>query len=101
MLVRQTILDHAWTDIDQTIDFSKPDTSSIYSHLKSLDVKIFKLQILEILENEGFSYTKDIRQLETSLDANERQWIWKLETDTARIKLNPGVLCICYILCCA
>ena len=27
-------------------------------------------------------YTKDIRQLETSLDAKERHWIWKLETLT-------------------
>ena len=68
--------------------FSKSDTSSLYSHLKSHDVKIFKFQILEILENEGFKYTKDIRQLEASLDAKERHWIWKLETDTARIKLN-------------
>ena len=61
-------------------DFSKSDTSSLYSHIKSNDVKIFKFQILEILENEGFKYTKDIRQLETSLDAKERHWIWKLET---------------------
>ena len=67
-------------------DFSKSDTSSLYSHLKSHDVKIFKFQILEILENVGFKYTKDLRQLEASLDAKERHWIWKLETDTARIK---------------
>ena len=59
-------------------DFSKSDTSSIYSHLKSHDVKIFKFQILEILENEGFKYTKDIRQLESS------HWIWKLETLTPK-----------------
>ena len=56
-------------------DFSKSDTSSLYSHLKSHDVKIFKFQILEILENEGFKYTKDICQLETCLDAKERHWI--------------------------
>ena len=37
--------------------FSKSDTSSLYSHLKSHEIKIFKLQILEILENEGFEYT--------------------------------------------
>ena len=70
-------------------DFSKSDTSSLYSHLKSHDVKIFKFQILEILDNEGFRYTKDIRLLETSLDAKERYWIWKFETgnsDTERIK---------------
>ena len=56
-------------------DFSKSDTSSLCSHLSSRDVKIFKFQMFEILENEGFKYTKDIRQLETSLDAKERQWI--------------------------
>ena len=39
-------------------DFSKSDTSSLYSHLKSHDVKIFKFQILEILENEGFKLPK-------------------------------------------
>ena len=63
-------------------DFYKSDTSSLYSHLKSHDVKIFKFQILEILENESFKYTKDIRQLESSLDIKERHWIWKLETLT-------------------
>ena len=63
-------------------DFSKSDTSSLYSHLKSHDVKIFKFQILEILENEAIKFTKDIHQLETNLDANERHWIWKLETLT-------------------
>ena len=41
-------------------DFSKSDTSSLYSHLKFHDVKISKFQILEILENEAFKYTKDI-----------------------------------------
>ena len=56
-------------------DISQSDTSSLYSHLKSQDVKIFKFQMLEILENEGFKYIKDIRQLETSLDAKERHWI--------------------------
>ena len=70
-------------------DFSKSDTSSLYSHLKSHDVNIFQFQILEILENEGFRYTKDIRQLETSLDAKERHWIWKLETLTPK-GLNVG-----------
>ena len=30
-------------------DFSKSDTSSLYSHLKSHDVEMFKFQILEIL----------------------------------------------------
>ena len=40
--------------------------------------------MLEILENEGLKYTKDIRQLETSLDAKERHWIWKLETLTPK-----------------
>ena len=63
-------------------DFSKLDTSSLYSHLKSHDVKVIKFQILEIFENEGFKYTKDIRQLETSFDAKERHWIWKFETLT-------------------
>ena len=33
---------------------------------------------------EGFKYTKDIRQLETSLNAKERHWIWKLETLTPK-----------------
>ena len=33
-------------------DFSNSDTSSLYSHLISHDVKIFKFQLLEILENE-------------------------------------------------
>ena len=56
-------------------DFSKSDTSSLYSHLKSHDVKILMFQILEILQNEGFRYTKDIQQLETSLDAKECHWI--------------------------
>ena len=50
--------------------------------MKSHDVRIFKFQIWEILENDGFRYTKDIRQLETSLGAKERHWIWKLETLT-------------------
>ena len=50
-------------------DFSNSDTSSFNSHLKSHDVKIFTFQILEILENEGFKYTNDIRLLESSLDA--------------------------------
>ena len=44
-------------------DFSKSDTSSLYSHIKSHDVNIFKFQILEILQNEAFKYTKDIHQL--------------------------------------
>ena len=39
-------------------------------------------QILEILESEGLRYTKHIRKLETSLDAKQRHWIWKLETLT-------------------
>ena len=38
-------------------------TSSLYSHLKSHDVKIFMFQILQIHENEGFRHTKDSRQL--------------------------------------
>ena len=63
-------------------DFSKSDTSALYSHLELHDVKIFKFQILEILENEGFRYTKDSHQLQTCLDAKERNWIWKLETLT-------------------
>ena len=58
-------------------NFSKSDTSSLCSHLKSHDVKILALKIVEILENEGFRYTKHIRQLETSIDAKERHWIWK------------------------
>ena len=61
-------------------DFSKSDTSSLYSHLITHDFNIFKFQILSILENEGCGYTKDIRQLETSLDAKERYLIWKLES---------------------
>ena len=40
---------------------------------------------MEIHEYEGFLYTKDIRQLETSLDAKELHWIWKLETLTPQI----------------
>ena len=48
-------------------DFSKSDTSSLYCHLRSHDAKIFKFQILEILENDCFRYINDIRQLETSL----------------------------------
>ena len=36
----------------------------------------------KFLKNEGFKYTKDICQLETSLGANERHLIWKLETLT-------------------
>ena len=32
-------------------DFSKLDTSSFYSHLRSHNVNIFKFQILENLEN--------------------------------------------------
>ena len=55
-------------------DFSKSDTSYLYSHIISHNVKIFKFQIMEIVENEGFKYTKDIRQFETSLDAKERHW---------------------------
>ena len=39
-------------------DFSKSDTSSLYSHLKSHDFNILKFQILEILENEGLDITK-------------------------------------------
>ena len=39
-------------------DFSKSDTSSLYRHIKSHDVIILKFQILEILENEGFKYTR-------------------------------------------
>ena len=62
--------------------FSKSDTSVLYSYLKSHDVKIFKFQVLEILENVGLRYTYDIRQLETSLDDKERHWIWKLESLT-------------------
>ena len=54
----------------------------LFSYLKSHDAKIFKFQVFEILQNEGFKYTKDIRQLETSLDVKERHWIWKLETLT-------------------
>ena len=37
---------------------------------------------MEIPENEGFGYTNDIRQLENSLDAKERHWIWEFETLT-------------------
>ena len=66
-------------------DFSKSDNSSLYSHVKSHDVKILKFQILEILENQDFKHTKDIRQLEISLDAKERHWIRKLETLTLQI----------------
>ena len=36
-------------------NFSKSDASSLYSRLKSHDVKIFTFQILEILENEGLN----------------------------------------------
>ena len=46
------------------------------------DIKILKFQILEILENEVFRYTNDIRLLVTSLDVKERHWIWKCETMT-------------------
>ena len=37
-----------------------------------------------IIKTFIFKYTKDIRQLETSLDAKERHWIWKLETLTQK-----------------
>ena len=47
---------------------------------KHINRFFLKFKILDILENEGFICTKDIRQLETSLDAKERHWIWKLET---------------------
>ena len=40
-------------------DFSKSGTLALYRHLKFHDVKIFKYQILEILQNEGFKYNKD------------------------------------------
>ena len=56
-------------------DISKSDTSAIYSHLKFHDIKIFTFEILEILENEGFKYTKDSRHLETSISAKERHWL--------------------------
>ena len=59
-------------------DFSKSDTSALCCHLKS-HVEIFKFQILEILENEGFKYTKDSRKLEASLDATGHHWTWKLQ----------------------
>ena len=62
------------------VDFSKSDTSAIYSHLKSHHVNIYKFQILLILENEGLKYTKGSHQLETSLDTKERHWMWKLAT---------------------
>ena len=61
-------------------DLSKSDTSCLYGHLKSHNIKIFKSKILEVLENEGLRYTKDNRQLGTSLAAKERHWIWKWET---------------------
>ena len=44
-------------------DFSKSDTSSPCSHFTALVVNIFKFQMLEILENDGFKYVIDIRQL--------------------------------------
>ena len=50
-------------------DISKSDTTTLYNHLKCEDVKILKSQTLEMFENEGLKYTKDIRKLETSLDA--------------------------------
>ena len=66
--------------------FSLTNPMCIYIYIYVLiyihDVKIFMFEILEILENEGFKYTKDIWQLETSLDAKEHHWIWKLETLT-------------------
>ena len=56
-------------------------------YLKSHDVKIFKFQILEVLENEGLRNTKDVRHFETSLDAKKRPWICKMvKSVTARIK---------------
>ena len=42
--------------------------------------KFLKMKVLNI---------PDIRQLETSLDAKERHWIWKLETLTPK-GLNVG-----------
>ena len=60
--------------------FSKSDTSALYSHLGSHNVQKNYFQLLEILENERFRYTKVSRQLETSIDAKERHWIWKLES---------------------
>ena len=76
-------------------DFSKSDPSSLCCNLISHHVKIFKLQILGILENEGFRYTKDIYQLENSLDAKERHWIWKLETRTPQ-GLNVADVFYCH-----
>ena len=51
-----------------------------FSHLKSQEIKILKLQILEILETEGFKCNKDSRQFETKHDAKERYWTWTLTT---------------------
>ena len=71
-------------------DISKSDTSSLHSNSKSHDAKIFMFQILEIYENEGPIYTNDIRQIETSLDAKERHWIWKLVTLTPQGLIVAG-----------
>ena len=65
MLARQTIrlrMKGHKSDYKKLVngDFSKSDTSSLYSHLKSHDVKIFKFLILEILDKEGFKHTKGI-----------------------------------------
>ena len=41
-----------------------------------------KFLVLEFLQIEGLKYTKDICQLQTSLDSKERHWVWKCETLT-------------------
>ena len=46
---------------------------------------MFKLQIIEILDTEGFRHNKDSRQLETCLDVIERNWIGKLEMLVSQI----------------
>ena len=60
-------------------DTSKSGSSALYTHLKSHGVDIFKFQILEVLNTEGF-IGKDVRLLDRLLDEKERHWIWKLNT---------------------
>ena len=72
-------------DINQTIEDSLlgiflNKILQLYTNLISHDVGITRFQIFEILKNEGFEYTKDIHQLETSLDAKEHHWICKWKT---------------------
>ena len=72
-------------------DFSKSDTSALYSHLKSDNVEIFKFQIFEVPTTEGIKHSNDSRRLEASLDIKEFHWVCKLETQFPE-KVNVRIL---------